>query len=190
MTAEYQLDDYGFAWGAIFEDLTLNGELELLVAQNYIKWPFHQWAKLSGKSFVLSESAYYHAPGLGLENYAFSQSPLITDFNNDGKPDVFWVDMEGVGRAFINRTPNNFITLLFPDTVYSIGAKAYAITSDGKSYTREVHNNIGLSTDQISALTFGLGKKTAVEKVVIEWPDGKTRTFDNPPINQIIRLDR
>ena len=62
MTAEYQLDDYGFAWGAIFEDLTLNGELELLVAQNYIKWPFHQWAKLSGKSFVLSESAYYHAP--------------------------------------------------------------------------------------------------------------------------------
>lgn len=190
VTAEYQLDDYGFAWGAIFEDLTLNGELELLVAQNYIKWPFHQWAKLSGKSFVLSESAYYHAPGLGLENYAFSQSPLITDFNNDGKPDVFWVDMEGVGRAFINRTPNNFITLLFPDTVYSIGAKAYAITSDGKSYTREVHNNIGLSTDQISALTFGLGKKTAVEKVVIEWPDGKTRTFDNPPINQIIRLDR
>ena len=124
-------------------------------------------------------------PELGLENYAFSQSPLITDFNNDGKPDVFWVDMEGVGRAFINRTPNNFITLLFPDTVYSIGAKAYAITSDGKSYTREVHNNIGLSTDQISALTFGLGKKTAVEKVVIEWPDGKTRTFDNPPINQL-----
>ena len=37
ITNEYELDDYGFAWGVAFEDLRLDGELELLVAQNYIK---------------------------------------------------------------------------------------------------------------------------------------------------------
>ncbi len=188
VTAQYQLDDYGFAWGAVFEDLTLNGDLELLVAQNYIKWPFHHWSKLSGKSFVQSQSAFYHAAELGLGNYAFSQSPLIVDINNDGKPDVFWLDMEGIGRAFINRTTNNFLTLMFPDIASSIGAKAYVLTDDGKSYTREVHNNMGMSTDQMSALTFGLGDKTAVSQVVIKWLDGTTQTIDNPPVNQIIQV--
>lgn len=188
ITAEYQLDDYGFAWGAVFEDLTLDGQLELLVAQNYIRWPFHRWHKLSGKTFVQSRAAFYHAPQLGLENRAFSQSPLIVDMNNDGKPDVMWVDMAGVGRAFINRTANNFLTLKFPDNVASIGAKAVITTAAGKSYTRVVHNNTGFSTDQSAALVFGLGQQTEVLQVRIEWPDGRQQYIDEPPINRVLNL--
>ncbi len=190
ITSEYELDDYGFAWGAVFEDLTLNGELELLVAQNYIKWPLHKLSKLSSKSFVLSEKTFYHVRGLGLENYNFAQSPLIVDINNDGKPDVFWLNMKGEQYAFINRTENNFLTLVFPDTVSSIGAKAYITTVEGKSYVREVHNNTGFSTDQLSALTFGLGKKTKVNQVVIEWQDGTKKTINNPSINKVIYINR
>ena len=114
VTEKYKLDDYGFSWGAIFEDLTLNGKLELLVAQNYIKWFVHKVTKLSGKSFILEDSVFYHTPELGLENYDFAQSPIIFDFNNDGKPDVFWVHMDGgkkVARAFINQSKNNFIAI-------------------------------------------------------------------------------
>ena len=189
ITDEYQLNDYGFAWGAVFEDLTLNGELELLVAQNYIKWPPHRWSKLSGKSFVRSGGAFYHARELGLENPAFGQSPLIADINSDGKPDVFWVNMKGVGRAFINRAENNFITLLFPDSVDSIGAKVYVAAGE-KSQTRQILNNLGMSTDQLSAATFGLGSKTKASQIIIEWPDGFKKIIDNPPINKIIRVRR
>ena len=187
ITAESGLDDYGFAWGAVFEDLTLDGELELLVAQNYIKWFVHNYSKLPGKSFVRRGGAYFHAPGLGLENRAFSQSPLIADINGDGRPDVFWADMTGVGRAFLNRSENNFIAVRFADAAASIGAKAHLIFADGeKSYTREIHNNTGMSTDQDSALVFGLGQKTGAAQLIIEWQTGARKVINNPPLNQII----
>ena len=188
VTDEYQLNDYGFAWGAVFEDLTLNGELELLVAQNYIKWTPHHLSKLSGKSFVLDKSAFYHTPKLGLENPAFAQSPLITDINNDGKLDVFWLNMQGAHRAFINRSENNFITLKFPDTLASIGVKAVVINGKTSSYTRQIHNNTGFSIDNATLLSFGLGNQKSVEKVVIKWSNGRQKVIKNPPINQVIKL--
>jgi enediyne biosynthesis protein E4 len=42
VTDAYRLTDEGFAWGAVFEDLNLDGQLDLFVAQNYIKWPIHK----------------------------------------------------------------------------------------------------------------------------------------------------
>ena len=46
-------------------------------------------------------------PRIGLGKLRFFTIAVDYGLYNDGKPDVFWVDMEGVGRAFINRTPNN-----------------------------------------------------------------------------------
>lgn len=191
VTTNYKLDDYGFAWGAVFEDLTLNGQFELLVAQNYIKWPIHKYTKLSSKSFVYDKTAFYYANELGLDNYDFAQSPLIVDFNVDGKPDVFWINMDGsdkVARAFLNQSKNNFITIIFKDNANSLGTKVFIETADGRSYTREVYNNIGLSTDQSQALTFGIGKQTKILKVVIQYADGEQRIIENPAINQIMYL--
>lgn len=189
VTSDYQLDGYGFGWGPTLEDLTLDGQLELLVAQNYIAWFVHDISKLPGKSFVQRQSAFYHVPALGVENPAFSQAPLIVDMNHDYRPDLFWVDMEGVGRAFINRSTNNFITLLFPDTAVSIGATAFVRTTDGeKSIVRELHNNTGFSVDHWPALTFGLGQKNAVAQVVVQWPDGTRQTMQNPSINTAIHI--
>jgi hypothetical protein len=36
VTDAYRLTDEGFAWGAVFVDLNLDGQLDLFVAQNYI----------------------------------------------------------------------------------------------------------------------------------------------------------
>lgn len=188
VTAAYQLDDYGFAWGAAFEDLTLDGKPELLVAQNYIKWPPHRFSKLPGKAFVLSDGAYYQADELNLDNPAFAQSPLLADINGDGKPDVFWVNMEGQNRAFLNRSQNNFLTLLFPDAVGSIGARARVIANGETSPARVVFNNTGMSTDNEAMLVFGLGDKSAVEEVIIDWPEKGRQVIRRPEINRALDL--
>lgn len=189
VTKNYQLDGYGFGWGGAFEDLSLNGEFELLVAQNYIKWPGHKFNKMSGKSFVLYKNSYYQADALNLGNPNFGQSPLILDINNDGRPDVFWINMEGVGRAYLNRSSNHFLTLVFPDNTESLGAKAVLKTKAGSSYTRVIQNNTGMSTDPMTMLTFGLGKNLpALQSMEIEWLDGSKEVIDFPPIDQIIHI--
>lgn len=190
VTEEYQLDGFGFGWGAAFEDLTLDGQLELLAAQNYIKWLPHRLSKLPGKAFVRDGDVFYDAPELGLQNPAFAQSPIIADIDGDGRPDVFWLNMEGRGRAFLNRSAGNFLTFAFPDAPSSIGARAFVETPSGVSITRVVHNNIGMSTDQWSALVFGLGSETRVLRAVVEWPDGSRSEIANPPVNRVIPAPR
>ena len=49
VTREAGLAGYGFAWGAAFQDMNLDGRLDLLVSQNYVKWPVHGLFKFPGK---------------------------------------------------------------------------------------------------------------------------------------------
>lgn len=187
----YRIDGYGFGWGGVFEDLTLDGQLELLVAQNYIKWPLHESFPLPGKVLIQQKGAFYHQRALGLENPNFAQAPLILDINRDGRPDVFWVNMQGFNRAFLNDSSNHFLTLVFPDEGASLGAQAILTMADGqKSYLREVHNSMGMSTDQWTGLTFGLGDQSEVSQVMIKWPDGQSQILTNPQVDQAILITR
>ena len=45
---EAGITGHGFGWGMVFEDLNLDGKLDLLAAQNYIKLITHKYFKLPG----------------------------------------------------------------------------------------------------------------------------------------------
>jgi len=193
VTEEYGLTGNGFAWGAVFEDLNHDGSLDLLVAQNYIKWPIHWLFKLNAKSFLQLPTAegtqkFIHFSGLGLENEFYGQSPLIVDIDSDGKQDVLWINMDGPVRAFLNKTRGNYITIVLPDSVASLGTKVTIQSSQGRSYTRVILNSVGMLTDQTPELTFGLGTLDRVDQVKIEYPDGTVKTIENPLINQKLFL--
>ncbi|MFT5422037.1 MAG: hypothetical protein ACI9D5_002804 [Candidatus Endobugula sp.] len=193
MTEAYKLTGEGFAWGAVFEDLNLDGKLDLLVAQNYIKWPIHKLFKLSGRSYLQTtkndDAVFQHIPSLDLKNNHFGQSPLIVDINDDGRQDVVWVNMDGPVRAFINNSSGNFITVEIPDTVAALGTRVSVETEKGRSYTRDVIAGVGMLTDQTPELSFGLGELERVLRVLIEYPNGKTETISSPPINSKIRIN-
>lgn len=193
VTDEYGLTGEGFAWGATFEDLNLDGQLDLFVAQNYIKWPVHKFLKLSGRAVLQSTHdgarRFHHTPSLGLENSYFGQSPLIVDLNGDGKQDLLWINMDGPVRAFLNTSRKNFITLVVPDTVSALGTRISIETEKGKSYTRAVTGTVGMLTDQTPELSFGLGDLEQVQRVVIQRPNGQTEIISSPPINKKTRLN-
>ena len=188
VTEAYRLTGEGFAWGAVFEDLNLDGQLDLLVAQNYIKWPIHKIFKLSGRTYLHRNEngapAFQHAPSLEIENEHFGQSPLIVDINDDGRPDLVWINMDGPVRAFLNTSVGNFVTIVVPDTVAALGTLISIETDKGNSYTRDVITNVGLLTDQTPELTFGLGDLERVLRVVIQRPDGQTEVIPAPPVNK------
>ncbi len=180
-TADYGITDEGFAWGAVFEDLNLDGRLDLTVAQNYIKWPVHKLFKLSGRSYLQtnSEPAFAHIDALGIENPYYGQSPVIVDLNNDGKPDLLWINMDGPVRAFLNRSPGASLTVKVEDHASLLGTRVRVTSSAGQSYTREVVTSVGLMTDQTPDLVFGLGDATA-EQVEFIRPDGSREVIEAP----------
>jgi enediyne biosynthesis protein E4 len=190
VTANYGITGEGFAWGAVFEDLNLDGRLDLLVAQNYIKWPVHKWLKLPGRSYLQTASGgrFQHAEALGLENRFYGQSPLIVDLDNDGRPDVMWVNMNGPVRAFLNRSRHHYLSISVPDRVVMLGARVRIETSRGSSHTKEIVTSTGLMTDQSPDLVFGLGDGDEVKRVVITYADGANKIIESPPRGTRISL--
>ncbi len=183
------IDKEGFAWGGVFEDVDLDGKLDLFVAQNYIKWPIHTLFKLEGKAYlqdVRTDGTPYfrHAPELGLANKHFGQSSLFVDLNGDNRLDYFWINMGDKQTAFLNTGAGNFVSFRLPDDIHHLGTQIYIVTDEGKSYTRQAIAGQGYLTDQTTDIVFGLGNATSVEKAVVSWPDGTVSEISNPEINR------
>ena len=187
----YGVYDYGFGWGGVMEDINLDGRLDLLVGQNYIKWPLHHLWKLPGK-VLLNLEAYMpplrQVDALGLKNSHFGQSPLVMDVNGDGRQDILWLNMDGPLRAFLNRSQENYVMVRLPDRADLTGTQVTLVFADGRSPTHFVGNNIGIGTDQSSDIAFGLAGRRQVEQIVIDWPNGRRKIIANPPINQRIAV--
>ena len=188
VTKEYNLTGEGFAWGAIFEDLNLDGHLDLLVAQNYIKWPIHKLFKLSARIYLKSptDNTFQNSDALGLNNPHFGQSPIIADLNNDGMPDVLWLNMDGTAKAFLNSSTANFFAVSINDRANLLGTRFRLDTTSGKSYTREVVTSTGMLTDQTPNIVFGLGEDEKVKRLIIMRTDGSTEIIESADINNEI----
>jgi hypothetical protein len=186
-THESGLDGFGFAWGAAFEDVNFDGRLDLLVSQNYVKWPVHHWFPFPGKLLLGDGREFRPAEGI-VENRAFGNSPVIADLDADGRPDLFWLNNDGPSRAYLNRSEGHRIHVLLPDSVASQGARV-RLEGALPSHTREVASASGLGADQGPGITFGLGARTRAERLVIEWPDGRTTRIDDPPVDRPLRVE-
>ena len=188
----YGLDGYGFAWGAVFEDINQDGLLDLLVAQNYIKWPVHKWFPLDGKALLQFEGEgqepFVSVESLGLDNPHFGQSPMIADLNGDGRPDVIWLNMDGPLRAFLNQGQSRYLTLRFADDHRCQGAKAEVMLADGTLLRRQVIASTGLLTDQTATLFFGLPGTSPVSKVTITSTSGNVSELDGGLENTTLKV--
>lgn len=183
ITAASGAHGFGFAWGGYFEDINLDGVLDLLVAENYVKWPVHRWFKLPGKVLLGAPGAAprFHTASAG-ENPSYGHVPLIADLDGDGRNDVLWANMDGQARAYLNRTPGRYLSVRLPDAPASIGAR---VRLEGlPSSVRHVIAGEGLTSDRTTQHVFGLPRDApAPTALVVEWPDGKVTRIANPRLN-------
>lgn len=183
--------DFEFSWGAIFEDFNLDGMQDLAVAENYIDFPPQKAFKLPCRLLIQQDSNRFAAVEEQAKavNKNYAISPLSTDFNNDGYPDLIYSNLDGLLKIFLsNGGLNQFLKVKFLKDAQTLGAKVQVQLS-GKTLTDFLYSGEGLSSDQSSTLTFGLGKDSvAVERVIIQYLSGKTDTLQNTKPNTIIRV--
>lgn len=184
--------EFEFSWGAIFEDFNLDGKQDLAVAENYIAFPPQALFKLPCRFLVQLDNGTFAATEeqAKVVNKNYAITPLSSDFNNDGYPDLVYANLNGNAKVFINNGGKaNFVKVRLLDKPELIGA-AVTVSSENGSQTNYNIIGEGLCSDQSNTLIFGLGN--AKNKVTISIKDskGNTQTIENAAINTTILVGK
>jgi hypothetical protein len=102
---------------------------------------------------------------------ANQNGPLLI-YRNAVQAGRHWIDLDLEGRAS-NRS--------------AIGARV-EVRWNHQTQVQEVSGGSGFSAQNQRRLHFGLGTHTAVDRVVIRWPSGRTQTLDMPPVDTIYTI--
>lgn len=188
---EAQIADFEFSWGAIFEDFNLDGRQDLVVAENYVGFPGHQIFKLPGRFLIQREDKTFAAveDKANVVNKNYAITPLSSDFNNDGYPDLIFANLNGRFRAFINHGGNRrFVKVVFPEQSKYIGAKVEVKTKNGKIMSDVYVIGEGLASDNTNVLTFGFGNGEEPASVSIRLLDGEIELIPSPKTGETYSL--
>ncbi len=191
VTDKFLPKNYGFAWGSVFDDLNMDGLLDLLFSVNYVQHPLNKY--LTHPQPVLIQTAEENE---FKQNYAFSDTnfghtPLLVDIDRDGRKDVMWVNVKGPVQVFSNQDwkENNYINVKLPPTSEFVNARITLDTKNGKKFIREnIQGGVGFGSDQSEVHSFGLGENMQPAKITVETIYGKKYTHDTPKKNTTILM--
>jgi hypothetical protein len=177
-------------FGCVFADLDLDGRLDLIVANGHIDetvrnirgnvgyaQPAQLFLNLGNGSFREIASTV----GGGFAQPRVGRGLAVGDFDRDGDVDVLMTTNNGVPALFRadHIAGNRSIRLRLIGTKSNrdaIGARV-RIFHAGTSQTRLVKSGSSYLSQSELPVTFGVGKRDRVDRVVVEWPSGRTEEF-------------
>ncbi len=183
--------DFEFAWGAVFEDFNLDGKQDLVVAENYVDFPPHKLFKLPCRFLLQRPDGTFAAveDQANAVNKNYAITPLSSDFDQNGYPDMVYANLNGPVKALINKGGDaNFIAVRLPENAAHAGAHITVTKTDGSQLSDVYVIGEGLASDQTATVTFGLGETTGVSSLTIRLPNGTKKTIEKPEINKVHRL--
>jgi hypothetical protein len=179
-------------FGCAFADLDLDGDLDLVVVNGHIDetvrnirgnvgyaQPPHLFLNQSNGTFreVAAEAGREFAqPRVG-------RGLACADFDRDGDVDVLITTNNGPAVLFRNdqHAGNRFVRFHLRGTTSNrdaIGATV-RIFHGGTSQSRLVKSGSSYLSQSELAVTFGVGMRDRIDRVVVSWPNGRTEEFTN-----------
>jgi enediyne biosynthesis protein E4 len=178
-------------FGCTFADVDLDGALDLLVANGHIDETVRQIQGHAGYAqpaqlFLNQGNGTFRdvaaAAGGGFSTPRIGRGLAVADFDRDGDVDVLMTTNNGPAVLFRNDVSGRrSLRLKLTGTKSNrdaIGAVA-RIFHGGTSQSRMVKTGSSYLSQSELALTFGVGSRDVVERVVIAWPSGATQEFKN-----------
>jgi hypothetical protein len=179
-------------FGCAFLDVDLDGRLDLVAVNGHIDetvrhihgnvgyaQPPHLFLN-DGKGVFRDVAA---RAGAGFASPKVARGLAFGDFDRDGSPDLLITTNQGPAYLYRNEqfSGNRGLRLRLTGTKSNrdaIGALVRVFSPDGAQSRRVKTGSSYLSQSELT-LTFGLGKRDAASRVVIEWPSGATQEFKN-----------
>ena len=129
----------------------------------------------------------------GLEEPSFSNGAAYADLDNDGDLDLVVNNIDQEAFLYENRlSTSNFFKIKFHGSKTNrdgIGAKVTLFQADTVLQYAENYMVRGYRSSVPTGLHFGLGDIAKVDKIQVEWFDGKTETVQNVSTNQNLTFD-
>jgi enediyne biosynthesis protein E4 len=184
------LNRLGF--GCLFADMDLDGALDLVVANGHIDETVRNIRGNVGYAqaaqiFLNQGNGTFRdiAPevGGGFSEPRVGRGLAYGDFDGDGDIDLLMTTNNGPAVLFRNdqTAGNRSLRIRLVGTVSNrdaIGATV-RVTYGGVTQTRVVRSGSSYLSQSELPLTFGVGQRDVVERVVIDWPNGRTDEFPN-----------
>jgi hypothetical protein len=178
-------------FGCVFADLDLDGALDLLVANGHIDSTVRQIQGHAGYAqsaqLFLNRGGTFRdvasAIGGGFDAARVGRGLAVGDFDRDGDVDVLMTTNNGPAVLFRNDQTGGGRSLRLTLTGTksnrdAIGASV-RIYHGGTSQSRMVKSGSSYLSQSELALTFGVGARDLVDRVVVTWPSGATQEFKN-----------
>lgn len=113
----------------------------------------------------------------------------VGDYDNDGAVDVLISNNGGPARLLSNTATgkNHWLVVRCLDPAGKrdvIGAKVF-VTAGGLTRRRDVIVNYSYASSCDPRIHFGLGEKTAADRILVQWPGGGESSWENVPANQV-----
>ena len=161
----------------------LNTFLDLLPEYEYQNYTFRNNGNLQFDNVTAN---------WGFNETSYSNGSAFADLDNDGDLDLIVNNIEQPSFIYENLSPNtNYIQLKLkgpPNNQFAYGTKVRIYNDDGIQH-QELTASRSFYSSSDCILHFGLGDKTTIDKIEIQWPYGKSTTLQNVKANQRLEAD-
>ena len=191
-------------FGSEWFDYDNDGDLDLFIANGAVKieealrgqpYPYQERNQLVRNDGTDGFTDVTAMAGPALEAVEVSRGAAFGDIDNDGDIDIVVANNSGPTRLLRNQAgaDNHWLTLRLVGTQASrdaMGARVAVLRKDQAPLWRRVHTDGSYLSASDPRVHFGLGADTALEGVLVIWPDGTTEVWRGIGVNTFETLQQ